>query len=61
MTDIEDVLMRRTRLSFLLGKQESLSLAARIGEIFQKEFGWSNKEKKERVASSVERLLSYEF
>jgi hypothetical protein len=36
VTDIEDVLMRRTRLSFLVGKTESLPLAALIGELLQK-------------------------
>jgi glycerol-3-phosphate dehydrogenase len=35
VTDIEDVLMRRTRLSFLLSKRESLSLASVIADIMQ--------------------------
>jgi glycerol-3-phosphate dehydrogenase len=53
VTDIEDVLMRRTRLSFLVGKAESLSLAALIGELLQKELGWSNKERDQKVRESV--------
>jgi glycerol-3-phosphate dehydrogenase len=36
VTDIEDVLLRRTRLSFLAGKSESLSLAYIIGDLMQK-------------------------
>lgn len=61
VTDIEDVLMRRTRLSFLVGKIESLSLAELIGRLLQKELGWSDKERDERIKASTDRILSYEF
>ena len=53
--------MRRTRLCFLVSKQEALSLAGIIGKMMQKEHGWSNRETEQKIKESVERILSYEF
>ena len=47
VTSIEDVLMRRTRLCFLLGKTEVLPLAEVVGRLLGTELGWSEKQLRE--------------
>jgi glycerol-3-phosphate dehydrogenase len=44
VTSIEDVLMRRTRLCFLLPKAEFLPLVSVVGKLLQKQLGWSDKQ-----------------
>lgn len=61
VTDIEDVLMRRTRLCFLVPKREVLSLASHVGRLLQKQLKWSDSKTREEISKSVERIISYEF
>jgi glycerol-3-phosphate dehydrogenase len=46
VTSVEDVLMRRTRLCFLVPKGEVLPLAGLVGKLLQRQLGWSDKKTK---------------
>lgn len=53
VTDIEDVLMRRTRLCFLVQKRDVLQLAELVGKLLQKQYKWSDKKTRENIDLSV--------
>ena len=55
---IEDIISRRTRLAFL-NKEAAMECVDRVGEIMQKELGWSDEIKAEQVKNAKLYVGSY--
>lgn len=55
---IEDVLSRRTRLAFL-NKNAALNAIPKVGDIMQRELGWSSQVKEKQMEASKYYIDSY--
>lgn len=61
VTEIEDVLLRRTRSTFLMSKQQTLALIPVIAEIFRKQHKLSHSAYKELIDKTTRNILMYDF
>jgi glycerol-3-phosphate dehydrogenase len=53
VSSIDDVLMRRTRLCFLVPKEDFLPLAQYVGALMQETHGWSDKQTIKEINNSI--------
>jgi len=52
--------MRRTRLCFLVSKEQFIPLAKVVGSLMKQANGWDEKRTVKEINESIERLISYE-
>ena len=63
VTEVEDVLMRRTRTTFLHTRGKTVGVIPVVVEMLlkEKEGKVDEKEKKKLIKESIEKIVSYEF